>query len=259
MKTLREIRNPNRPAATAKPVVALTEQKYNGFAQEVCAQAGCEIGDKAFDVLMVVLNHKVGAGASGKTHPVALDASGAAVQVATVADRAAAIVQGVKATTALMAAGDGPQQSGGSSASSKSTRNQEPHQEAPQKAAVESDKSSSKDVIDHNSQFKTKVEANTTKPNPILSVDDIPHIFQERIGHLPDTPDNRSLIMELTSDPKNYFEHPDSRGNMWCEKILSDGSQLWAEVRNGKIRNGGQNSSPKKWDPETGLSRNITK
>ena len=40
MKTLREIRNPNRPAATAKPVVALTEQKYNGFAQEVCAQAG---------------------------------------------------------------------------------------------------------------------------------------------------------------------------------------------------------------------------
>ena len=116
-----------------------------------------------------------------------------------------------------------------------------------------------KEVCDYNRPFKAKVPADAKKLSIDFTVDGIGHIFKNKTGHLLDTPENRRLLLELASDLKNYFEHPDSRGNMWCEKILDDGTQLWAEVRNGKIRNGGLNISPKKWDPVTGLARNIKK
>jgi len=87
--------------------------------------------------------------------------------------------------------------------------------------------------------------------------DKIPHIFEDRPGHLSDTPANRNLLLDLASDPKNYFAKPDIYGNIWCEKILADGTQVWAQVFNGQIKNGGLNLTPKLWNPKTGLSKNI--
>jgi hypothetical protein len=115
------------------------------------------------------------------------------------------------------------------------------------------------EVAKHNSALKACKVENSQKLRVDFLEDNLPHIFEPipRKGHLPDTPENRALLLEVASDLQNYFAKPDKRGNMWCEKILSDGTQLWAQVRNGKIRNGGLNSLPIKWDPETGLSRNI--
>lgn len=49
----------------------------------------------------------------------------------------------------------------------------------------------------------------------------------------------------------------DMWSNDWYARIDEDGSQLWAEVRNGAIiRNCGRNRTPRPWDPETGLSGN---
>ena len=83
---------------------------------------------------------------------------------------------------------------------------------------------------------------------------DLTHFFRDKPGHLAvDTPANRKLITDLASDPKNYFTQVDIKGNIWCAKTLDDGTQLWAIIREGKIRNGGLNLTPKTWNPKTGL------
>lgn len=85
------------------------------------------------------------------------------------------------------------------------------------------------------------------------------HIFRNKSGHLADTPENRRLILELANDP-TCFQGTDMWGNDWYARIDEDGSQLWAEVRNGAtIRNCGRNQTPKPWNPETGLSGNSGK
>ena len=76
-------------------------------------------------------------------------------------------------------------------------------------------------------------------------------------GHLPDTPMHRQMILDVASDPNNYFAKIDNRGNLWCEKILDNGSQIWVQIRNGQIRNAGVNSTPVKWHPDTGLAKPI--
>ena len=45
----------------------------------------------------------------------------------------------------------------------------------------------------------------------------------------------------------------DKHGNAW-HKIRDDGSQVWVQVRENKIRNGGINNPPKVWDLQTGYS-----
>jgi filamentous hemagglutinin len=84
------------------------------------------------------------------------------------------------------------------------------------------------------------------------------HIFGDRPGHLPDTPHNRQSIVDLVND-ESYRLGTDSRGLTWYARILSDGTQLWASVRNGVVQNCGKNDPPRPWDDETGLSNNINK
>jgi len=78
------------------------------------------------------------------------------------------------------------------------------------------------------------------------------HIFRDVPGHLLDTLGNRDMLMELASNQKNYLGI-DSYGNQWFSKVLSDGRQLWASVRNNLIRNGGINEVPKVFNGTTGL------
>ena len=67
------------------------------------------------------------------------------------------------------------------------------------------------------------------------------------------TSKNRELLTKL-SVPKNYVG-TDGWGNQWYSKILKDGRQAWSESRNGIIWDGGINSSPLPWDPNTGYKR----
>lgn len=83
----------------------------------------------------------------------------------------------------------------------------------------------------------------------------INHIFGSRPGHLPDTPKNRQLLVDVANN-KNNCLGIDKNGNRWFARIESDGSQTWVVCRNGTIRNGGQNNPPRSWDSDTGLSRN---
>jgi isopenicillin N synthase-like dioxygenase len=109
------------------------------------------------------------------------------------------------------------------------------------------------EVAKHNSTFKTQTAADASRLEVEFLEDKLPHIFEDREGHLPDTPEHRSLLLEVASDPKNYFAKADIHGSTWCEKFLDDGSQVWIILRQGKIRDGGRNITPIKWNPETGL------
>ena len=84
----------------------------------------------------------------------------------------------------------------------------------------------------------------------------IKHIFREEEGHLPDTPENRALLVELANERSSHAGK-DARGNDWHVRMNEDGSQIWAESRNGTIRNGGLNKPPLPWDDETGLKVNL--
>lgn len=81
------------------------------------------------------------------------------------------------------------------------------------------------------------------------------HIFDDRPGHLPDTPRNRQLLLDLVNDRDN-FRGFDVYGNDWYIEIDSQGRQLWGQTRDGIIQEGGRNDTPLDWDDRTGLNRN---
>lgn len=78
------------------------------------------------------------------------------------------------------------------------------------------------------------------------------HIFRNALGHLPDTPEARKMLMELVSNQQNYLG-VDAYGNHWFAKMLCDGQQIWASVRGNLIRNGGLNTAPRIFNTTTGL------
>ena len=80
------------------------------------------------------------------------------------------------------------------------------------------------------------------------------HIFRDDVGHLMDTPENQQALVNLTNNPANRLG-TDRFGNQWFAQIQSDGSQLWGSVRNGVVQNGGLNTTPRNFNPATGLSK----
>ncbi len=85
-----------------------------------------------------------------------------------------------------------------------------------------------------------------------IGKDDESHIFEDRPGHMIDTPENRNLLIALASNVKNFLGL-DKHGTEWYAQITANGKQLWAAVRNCIIRNGGINDVPKIFNSETGL------
>ena len=81
------------------------------------------------------------------------------------------------------------------------------------------------------------------------------HIFGNRPGHLPDTPGNRKMLTDLAQD-KSKFIGKDKYGNSWNVEITSDGKQNWVRYKHNVINEGGQNKTPRPWDPNTGLNKN---
>ncbi len=71
--------------------------------------------------------------------------------------------------------------------------------------------------------------------------------------YIPDTPENRKLLIDIAHDLSTR-QGIDKHGNAWHSKIRDDGSQVWVQVRENKIRNGGINNLSKIWDLQTGYS-----
>ncbi len=80
----------------------------------------------------------------------------------------------------------------------------------------------------------------------------IKHMFRAADGHVPDTPANRALFLDLADDPDSYLMH-DQWGNVVSARILQDGRQAWVQVRNGIIQNAGINNTPRHVHPLRGL------
>ncbi|MBC5765026.1 RHS repeat-associated core domain-containing protein [Ramlibacter albus] len=94
-----------------------------------------------------------------------------------------------------------------------------------------------------------------TKPiaNCAIAENRVRHIFRDAPGHLRDTPANRALLEELTGDAKAVLGK-DKWGNTWHARTQADGTQLWAQSRNGEIINGGLNAEARPFNPSSGLS-----
>ena len=118
----------------------------------------------------------------------------------------------------------------------------------------------SKDRSGHFKGTKGDKKTSTDPVNKLPPNDSqLKHIFRNAEGHLPDTPENRELVTNMANKPANYIGM-DKYGNQWYSEFnASDGSQLWASVRNGRIQNAGKNLIPHTWDDETGYSQNPKK
>lgn len=85
----------------------------------------------------------------------------------------------------------------------------------------------------------------------------INHIMSDRNGHLPDTIDNRSLLVSVSMDKNNYLGK-DEHGNEWYAKMIN-GKQVWVTVKNDVIQNGGVNDEPLKYIKNNGLKKNVVR
>ena len=79
------------------------------------------------------------------------------------------------------------------------------------------------------------------------------HIFRKEAGHLPDTPENRKLLLDLAND-EHYHAGQDKWGNDWNARLNDDGTQDWTRSRNMIINEGGRNDVPRPWHERTGLN-----
>ena len=81
--------------------------------------------------------------------------------------------------------------------------------------------------LEHNAEFP---------PNP----DQTEHIFGDRPGHIPDTPENRERVLDAVNE--GNYRDTDQYGNQRHFEVNDDGSQTWVHVRNGVIQNAGVNA-----------------
>ncbi len=79
------------------------------------------------------------------------------------------------------------------------------------------------------------------------------HIFDNRQGHRPDSPEFKTDVINCVKNVE-YHVGPDIRDNEWFQKILSDGTQLWVQVRGDTIINCGINETLRMYNCITGLS-----
>jgi len=70
----------------------------------------------------------------------------------------------------------------------------------------------------------------------------IKHMFRIKKGHIPDTAENRTMIINTARNEENYVGV--KFGNKWYAKNLDNGHQCWVIVRNGIIQDCGVNISP---------------
>jgi|GEM_PF-1470124 len=87
----------------------------------------------------------------------------------------------------------------------------------------------------------------------IFREDNKHHIFDDRLGYIIDTPENRQLILDLVKNFAN-FQTKGEFDKLWFGEILPDNRQLWAEVRNNIITNCGINEEPRECDSRRGYS-----
>ena len=90
--------------------------------------------------------------------------------------------------------------------------------------------------------------ANALPDNP----SQLRHIFRDAPGHLPDTPANRRLLLDISTNRSNSLG-ANRFGNEVFVSTRADGSQVWVETRNGVIQNGGVNNPPRTWVTGDGL------
>lgn len=102
------------------------------------------------------------------------------------------------------------------------------------------------------SKLDTNKDGTVSLPKDRSKLD---HIFGDRPGHLPDTPENRQRLTDLAQDSSKYIGE-DQYGNSWNAQINPDGTQDWVRYRDGTINEGGRNAVPRVWDPDTGLNNN---
>ncbi|WP_225032320.1 filamentous hemagglutinin [Paraburkholderia sp. XV] len=98
--------------------------------------------------------------------------------------------------------------------------------------------------------------SNSTASNNSLPTNpsQLSHIFRDDVGHLTDTPENQQKLVNLVNNPANRLG-TDQFGNQWFAQTQPNGTQLWGSVRNGVIQNGGLNTTPRSFNPVTGLSK----
>jgi hypothetical protein len=83
----------------------------------------------------------------------------------------------------------------------------------------------------------------------------VSHIFRDIEGHfVEDTPVNREILINIALNADNYLG-TDKWGNNWYAKTQADGTQIWVQVRNGEIINGGFNNISRPWNTLTGFCR----
>ena len=82
------------------------------------------------------------------------------------------------------------------------------------------------------------------------------HIFRSKKGHFSDTVENRKLLESVANNTSATLGK-DKLGNTWSAQTRPDGTQVWTQMREGKIINGGINQVPRQFNSETGLPSSI--
>ena len=109
-------------------------------------------------------------------------------------------------------------------------------------------------VVERRGKAARKVVGKIGKPIKIFEKN-AKHIFRNKEGHFRvDTAENRKLLIDMVNNKKNYLG-PIKWEKQCYAKMTKNGKQIWAEVRNGEIRNAGINDIPRTFNPETGLCR----
>ncbi len=109
-------------------------------------------------------------------------------------------------------------------------------------------------AIQQSSELLGKIESKI-----LIDENRISHIFRKAEGHFAEsTEQSRQVLEDVTNDANNLLGG-DKYGNGWYAKLNEKGEQIWTQVNNGKIINGGINKVPRKFNAETGLSQPIIK